>query len=125
MKQDAIKFLRDEADTLDLFASDKDAFDRYVRENGLDDSEDYAEGGYDLSNYNENTWAHIWDQVSRRRGYDEQFANRIMDLIDAYYSGGYSHVENDVEAESHLLAETLNYVADKLEEEGNEKWKQN
>jgi len=119
MKQDAIKFLRGEAETLELFASSKDAFYRYVENNSLDESEDYAEGGYDLSNYNENTWAHIWDQVSRRRGYDEQFANRIMDLIDAYYSGGSSYVENDVEAESRLLAEALNYVADKLEGELN------
>ena len=65
----------------------------------------------------ENTWAHIWDQVDRRRGYDKQFADRIMDLIDAYYSGGSSYVENDVEAESRLLAEALHYVADKLEGE--------
>jgi len=115
MKQDAIKFLRDEAETLELFANDKDAFDRYVVGNGLDESEDYELGGYDLSNYLENTWAYIWDQVDKRRGYDKQFANHIMDLVDAYYSGGSAYVENDVEAESRLLAEALNYVADKLE----------
>ena len=115
--QDAVEFLKGEAETLELFANDKDAFDRYVRENGLDDSEDYEEGGYDLFNYRENTWAHIWDQVDRRRGYDKQFADRIMDLIDAYYSGGSSYVENDSEAESRLLAEALHYVADKLEGE--------
>lgn len=119
MKKDAIEFLRSEADTLYLFANREDVFDNYIKDNGLDESEDYEEGGYDLSNYNENTWAHIYDQVDRRRGYDEQFANYIMDLIDAYYSGGSSYVENDVEAESRLLAEALNYVADKLEGELN------
>ena len=115
MKQDAIEFLRGEADTLNLFANDKDAFDKYVVGNGLDESEDYEEGGYDLFNYKENTWEHICDQVDHRRGYDKQFADRIIDLIDAYYSGGSAYVENDVEAESRLLAEALNYVADKLE----------
>ena len=115
MKQDAIKFLRGEAETLELFANSKEAFDKYVVYNGLDACEDYEEGGYDLSNYNENTWAHIADQVDHRRGYSKQFADRIMDLVDAYYSGGSAYVENDVEAESRLLAEALNYVMDKLE----------
>lgn len=119
MNKDAIEFLRGEAETLELFANDKDAFNRYVEDNGLDESEDYEEGGYDLFNYNENTWAHIWDQVDHRRGYSKQFADRIMDLVDAYYSGGSAYVENDVEAESRLLAESLNYVADKLEGELN------
>ena len=117
MKQNAIDFLRGEAYTLDLFANDKDAFDRYVRENGLDDSEDYEEGGYDLYNYKENTWEHIGDQVDHRRGFDKQFADRIMDMIDAYVSGGFAYVENDVEAECRLLAEALHYVANKLEGE--------
>ena len=117
MKQDAIKFLRGEAETLELFAYSTLAFDRYVEYNGLDECEDYEEGGYDLSNYNENTWEHICDQVDHRRGYDKQFADRIMDLIDAYYSGGFAYVENDIEAQSRLLAEALNYVADKLEGE--------
>lgn len=117
MKKDAVEFLRGEANTLELYASGEDAFDRYVEDNDLDESEDYEEGGYDLSNYLENTWAHIADQVYHRRGYDEQFSNRIIDLIDAYYLGGFSYVENDVEAEVRLFAEALNYVADKLEGE--------
>ena len=117
MKKDAVEFLRGEANTLELYASGEDDFDRYVEDNGLNESEDYEEGGYDLSNYNENTWAHIADQVYHRRGYDEQFANRIIDLIDAYYLGGFSYVENDVEAEVRLFAEALHYVADKLEGE--------
>ena len=119
MKQDAIKFLRGEAETLELFANDKDAFERYVEDNGLDKSEYYKESGYDLFNYNGNTWEHIYDQVDHRRGYSKQFADRIMDLVDAYYSGGSAYVENDVEAESRLLAESLNYVANKLEGELN------
>ena len=117
MNKDAVEFLRGEAYTLELFASSEDAFYRYVEDNGLDESEDYAEGGYDLSNYNENTWAHIADQVDHRRGYDKQFADRIMDLIDAYYSGGSAYVENDVEAECHLLAGALIYVAGRLQGE--------
>ena len=117
MKKEAAEFLKGEAYTLELFANDKYAFDKYVEGNGLDESEDYELGGYDLSNYLENTWAFIYDQVDKRRGYDKQFANRIMDLIDAYYSGGSSYVENDIEAESRLLAEALHYVADKLEGE--------
>jgi hypothetical protein len=115
MKKDAVEFLRGEAETLELFANDKDAFNRYVEGNGLDESEDYEEGGYDLFNYKENTWAHICDQVDHRRGYNKEFADHIMDLVDAYYSGGSAYVENDIEAESRLLAEALNYVADKLE----------
>lgn len=115
MKKDVVRFLRDEAETLELFANDKDAFDRYVEDNGLDESEDYEEGGYDLSNYLENTWAFIWDQVDRRRRYDKEFADRIIDLIDAFVSGGFVYVENDIEAESRLLARALNYVANKLE----------
>ena len=73
MKKDAVEFLRGEADTLELFANDKDTFDRYVEDNGLDESEDYEEGGYDLSNYNENTWEHVCDQVAHIRGYSKQF----------------------------------------------------
>ena len=115
--QDAVEFLRGEADTLELYASGEDAFDKYVEGNGLDESEDYEEGGYDLSNYKENTWEHIGDQVDHRRGFDKQFADRIMDMIDAYVSGGFAYVENDVEAECRLLAEALHYVAGRLEGE--------
>ena len=106
--QDAISFLQGEADQILEFKNNEEKFAEYI--DRMEFSEDY-----DLRTYLDNTWAFINDQVSFRRRYDKQFADYILDLIDAYYLGRSAYVENDVEAESLLLAEALNYVADKLE----------
>lgn len=105
--EDVIAFLQGEVDQLLEFKEDEDKLAEYIERNDL--SEDY-----NLGNYLEDTWILIYDQVEHRRGYEKEFANYILDIIDAYYAGGNAYVENDIEAQYALFIEALEYIIAKL-----------
>lgn len=113
MEEQAIdlkNFLRLEAQTLRLYALDDKAFEEYIWGNNLD-NKDYELGGYDLSDYNENTWVHITDQIERVRGYDKSLYLPVIHIIYAHYTGSIAYAERDIKSETLIFADSLEYAA--------------